>query len=437
VLDLVTYTHPNGTSASFNPREVEIRRALTPREEFRKRFAAARSDSGDLMRAGLFALKKGLLADFYRAVDKVLEIEPQHNAAVRVAELRKQLKTSLPDDPEVERKLRTIVGQPGMRTERSSHFILLTDTALEPREGSRKSRAHERLDLLEMFYETFLLLFNAQDVPLDPPQERMMVVLFHGQDDYDKYAAANNASAAGPAGFWDPRVNVSWFCDNGTSDRFTLLATLLGEVRKTAADTKTERDPRTIRQIRFLEFLRNLERENLDMSAVSRECFRQMAGNTGLLPRQTAIPIWLRDGLATWFEVPAGSAWAGIGAVTEERLEAYRALSGESPLRLNIDAIAAGDVFADLKAPGEKRQGVAQAWSLTQFLMETHHFPEFAAFCRALAQQPADAPLTPDAALQLFGQAFGTDRLSLQQGWRAYMRAVKTDREKLEGPRRE
>src|SRR5262249_17382076 len=158
----VRYTHPNGLSADFDLREVEIRKTPTLRNLFNKQIGAAGTDAGSLMQAANWALKKGMLAEFHQTVEKALQVEPRHPAATRVAELSKLIRTPLPDDPEVETKLRSLVPRPGLRIERSNHFILLTDTLNTPRERSRKSRAHEQFDLLERFYESFLLLLSAQ-----------------------------------------------------------------------------------------------------------------------------------------------------------------------------------------------------------------------------------------------------------------------------------
>ncbi len=44
------------------------------------------------------------------------------------------------------------------------------------------------------------------------------------------------------------------------------------------------------------------------------------------IPRHVGIPSWVQEGLATYFEAPAGATWAGVGAVNEQRLALYKAL---------------------------------------------------------------------------------------------------------------
>jgi hypothetical protein len=433
----VSYTHSSGKKVHFKLGErIEYKKAPTTREEFGKMLGAAGRNTDAIMKAGVWALKKALLPDFYRAVDKVLDIDPKHEAALKVMELRKEMKEPLPDDSETERKFRSIVQRPGMKIAKSNHFILMHDTPSKPegkegKEGKKKSRAQERLDLLEKVYESFLLLFHAQDVQLDIPKERMMVVLFQRYDDFHEYARDISPSLASAAGFWEQIRNVSYFYDHGTTERFKLLEQIMKEKRKEMEQAKKWKDPDTIRYVQVLELLMEVERENSDITVVSHECTHQMAGNTGLFPRHVGIPSWVHEGLATYFEAPGDGAWAGIGAVSIERLVFYRALADNDRVHSNIDFIVGDQIFDYARNLGATLHGYAQAWALTHFLIE-NHIKEFAAFYRMLGEMPPDVRLNPDLLKQLFSRVFGSDHKPLDQEWRSYMRNVKTDMEKLE-----
>src|SRR5262249_19088583 len=155
-----TYSHPIlKEPVYFGFDDVEHRKANTPQQEYGKRLTAAGKDANGLMQAGLWALKRGLVREFYAAVDKALEADPRHATAVRVRELKKQLEQPLKDNPDLERELQNIVKTPGMQAYKSDHFLLVSDAPTKPAQGQRKNRANERLDLLEKSYETFLMLF--------------------------------------------------------------------------------------------------------------------------------------------------------------------------------------------------------------------------------------------------------------------------------------
>src|SRR5258708_23876531 len=125
-------------------------------------------------------------------------MDAKDEEAVKVRELRKTMKEPLPDDPDEEKRFKSLVKRAGMRFEKSNHFILMTDTPTKAAKG-KKTRAQQRLDLLEKVYESFLLLFHAQDVQLNIPKERMMVVLFQKYEDFQEFSQAISPSTARPA----------------------------------------------------------------------------------------------------------------------------------------------------------------------------------------------------------------------------------------------
>jgi len=122
------------------------------------------------MKAALFGLKKGMVEEFYETVKLVLKADPQHKGAQRVMALKEKINEPLPESSAEEKDLRSFVkASSKMRAVPSKHFLLLTDTP--KKQGKKNSdRAEQRLKLLEDVYESFLLLFHAQDIELDIPK---------------------------------------------------------------------------------------------------------------------------------------------------------------------------------------------------------------------------------------------------------------------------
>ncbi|MBS0263825.1 MAG: DUF1570 domain-containing protein [Planctomycetes bacterium] len=435
---IVSYTHPNGSKVNFALDEVKIIKARTAREEFNRRLSQAGKDPDKIMQAAVWGLKKALLPEFYRAVDKVLEIDPSHQGAQLVEQVKKKIKEPLPDDPDAEKTFKSLVKQgTGMRVEKSKHFMLLTDTPLKPEKAAKgekqktKNRAAERLDLLEQVYESFVLLFHAQDISLDIPSERMMVVLFEKYEDFRDCAKSLSPALASASGFWDPITNISYFFDYGSSARFEMLKPIMTEMKKIEADAQKARDPEMIRFNKVLRLLVEVEKQNSDITVVSHECCHQMAGNTGLLPRHVDIPKWVHEGLATYFEAPASGGWAGIGAVSTERLVFYRILAERDEQHSNLDFVASDQIFDKAISKSGILFGYAHAWGLTHFLFEKH-LKELVTIYRVIGQMPPDVQLNPDILMKIFHRAFGTtDTKALNEEWRSYMRTIKTDLELL------
>jgi hypothetical protein len=431
----VTYQHPTIKEPLYfdlDPNTIEIKKTLTPAQEYNKLMSRAGKDPDEMMKAAVYALKRGLLREFHAGVKKVLEVNPEHETAKKVVELKAIIDKPLPESPDEEKEIRKFVKRSNMRIDRSDHFILLHDTPEKSDKKGRKPRAKARLDLLEQVYESFLLLFHAQAVELDIPRERMRVVLFSDEKDYLDFATNISPTLRKASGFWDPDRNVSVFYDHGTREEFKLLSTIEKTFKKDADEAKRNRSPgvaQIVRSANMLSMLIEVARENADIETVSHEATHQMAGNTGLLPRYVLIPSWVHEGLATYFEAPGDASWAGIGAVNDQRLEWYRALEPDRE-HSNIDFIVGDQIFDYARSHSGLLHGYGQAWALTHFLME-NHLTEFVAYYRKLGEMPPDTHLTPELLTDLFNQTFTGDRQTLDEEWRSYMRGLKSDIDRL------
>ena len=433
----VIYEHPTlKDKLYFNLEDVKIIKAKGSRGEFQSQLSKAGKDPDEMMKAAVFALKKGLLRDFYETVERILKSHPEHEAAKKVMDLKARIDTPLPDNPETEKKIRAVVKRKNMRIEKSKHYILLHDTPEKPLEGHSQNRAQERLALLEKVYESFLQLFSAQDIELNIPEERLMVVLFNKEADYLEYATAISPSLRSALGFWSPANNVAIFYDQGTGEDYAELNEILKSMEADAEQAKKNAmktgggaaTADLVRRTKTLKLLVAVDKENADIKTVSHECTHQMAGNTGLLPRHVDIPRWVHEGLATYFEAPGEATWAGIGAVNELRLEWYKGLEPDRT-HSNIKFIATDQIFDFAKSHGAVVHGYGQAWALTHFLME-NHVEKFVEYYRMLGEMPAATPLNPDLLNDLFVKVFGDNLKDLDGEWRTFMRSLQTDLER-------
>lgn len=419
---LVTYRHPSlkdQLAFHLDVDPMEIVEAPTLLQQFNKRFGQAGKDPAAMMKAAVWGLKKGLLRDFYSSMDKVLAIDPKYEPALKVLEMKKTVEAALTENPATEQELKALVQKPGMRIATSKHYILLTDTPSKAEAGRRRNRAEERLALLEQNYEIFIQLFTAQGVQgLEVPKERLKVILFQEYRDFHDYQNTLNPTLSSTSGFWDPARNVCAFHDGGTSEEFTALDNIAKGIKNQAEQARRQRgDPNLIRFAKTIDLLVEVSRENADVKTVTREGTLQLAGSTGLLPRQVMVPLWVKDGLATYFESPADAAWAGVGAVSDRRLAPERA---NLPLDLIVMDQAAGGLGGTRSLSG------GPSWALTHYLFE-NRMPELMNYYRMLAEMPADVVLGPDVLAQVFERAFGGDRKRVELEWRNGNRALKSD----------
>lgn len=423
----VTYSHPRYGRVYFDLDSIEIKKALTLQAQFNRQLGKAGKDSQKRMAAAQWALRNGLLPQFYTAIDKVLEIDPNHSRAALVKQLKQKMDAPLGDSSKQIAEMRALVGRDDMRIKQSKHFVLMHDTPDTQTRG-KLTRADERIELLETVYECFLLRFYAYGVQLEIPRERLKVLLFNEYKEYRLFADKLSPQLASASGFWEGERNTSVFFDHGTNDRYKALKDFSDRLQIRKKEAVRDRDlnaASTVRLADTLQMLIEIEREDNDITVVSHETTHQMAGNTGLLPRHVRIPSWVHEGLATYFETPDGATWAGIGAVNEERLSTYRALERDR-VHSNIGFIVGDQIFDYAGSLGATLHGYGQAWALTHFLLE-NHFQEFMAFYRRLGEMPPDTFLSQEIVNQLFDDSIKVSRDALDREWRTYMSTLKTD----------
>jgi len=426
----VTLVHPKFGQLHFSLDSVDIHKAPTTQQQFSKLFGKAQQsgDSAAMFKACVWALKHGLLDQYFEGVKKILTVDPNNVEAQRVVELKRKMDEPIYDSAQQSKELRELVRNDGMKIAQSNHFILLHDTPEKPVEGSKISRAEERLALLERVYESFLLLFYSRGMELEIPKERMKVVLFNEYDDYYQFATAHSPSLASAAGFYDPAINTSVFYDHGTDEEYKILSTVSKFYEKQADDAirqKQKGQAELIRFARTLKVLILIWRENKDITLVSHEATHQMAANTGLFPRHVHTPSWVHEGLATYFEAPGDATWAGIGAVNKDRLNWYKLLEADRE-HSNIDFIVSDQIF-DLSGNNLTTiLAYGQAWAMTHFLLE-NEFDKTMEYYRALGELPPHLVFQPETLQAVFNRVFGEDKAGLDQRWRAYMRGLKTD----------
>ncbi len=396
----------------------------------RKLRKAEKEKSADAcIEAARWALHQGLLQEFKDAASAAWRIDKNNAAVQRLAKMNLAIKQPLPDSPEQEQEMRQFVrGSRTMRFQRSDHFLLLHDTSDEKDKRSQKTRADERLELLETVFSSFLLKFSLEGYDLEVPKERLKVVLFAEKDDYLRFVELLGPNLSKASGFYDRKNNISVFYDQGTDESFESLYRLNQELQGQKKSLVKDRAPGARDVVRLadtIQLLTEVARENLDIEVVTHEATHHMASNTGLMPGEAPVPLWAAEGLATYFESPKDAAWSGIGAVNEERLEWYRELEGDRE-HSNIDFIVSDRVFRLAGSHGSTLHAYGQAWALTHFLMD-QHFDKLIKWYKLIAAKPADKPLSADELQATFDEVFGKDKSELDLEWRKYMRGLKTD----------
>lgn len=432
----VSFQHQRGM-LYFSAEDCRIIRTLSNDQRFGAAKAkAARTKTADsYLELALWCVENGMLKRADGALTAAWKLDQDHERVKLLAALTKYRRGTVPGSPDVEKEMRQFVrNDSDMKFVRSRHYALLHDTSDRFDPGYGKTIAQHRLDLLEKVYDSFYMKYALEGQPLKVPREPLRVVLFDNHADYLNFVKMLSPALKMAAGFYSPQENIAIFYRQKTDESFegaNRLVELLREIQKRARATRVAGGGEVIRFAKTLEMLIDIDGENEEIEVVTHEATHQLAANSGLLDREKFQVRWAHEGLASYFESPKEATWAGIGAVNQQRLEFYRILERD-PEHSSIEFVVTDRIF-DFAGNGFSVQAAyGQAWALTHFLMD-RHLPELVQFYQAMAVDGFETP--HDEAwraktLAAFRGSFG-DLDELEKEWRAYMRGLRTDIEKL------
>ena len=354
---------------------------------------AARADDGDAERVALVVrgdredreLEGAIVVE---AADgaMLLELDDQRLELVQAGEIRSRRRladSTTRATPRDEGK-RILAELPeGFELLVTRHYIVCFDT----------SRAYAQWcgALFEKLNDAFVNYWRRAGVEVEGTRRPLVVVIFSDRQRYEAHAARDLGAAA------DRVVGY-----------YNLLTNRVTTFDLTGSDQLARR-PTTSAGRAGLEILASPEAAGL-VSTLVHEASHQMAFNCGLHRRLAPVPVWLSEGVATFFETPdpGGRGWKGIGGVNRPRLDRFLAAYRPGVL----DAIVIGD------EPFREADGAidayARAWALTAFLAQTRK----QALVDYLATVGAKPPLgddSPDQRRRDFVAAFGAEPNELEE----------------------
>jgi len=264
------------------------------------------------------------------------------------------------------------------------HYLICFDT----------NRAYAQWcgSLFERLHDAFVNFWRRAGIEVVEPDGPLIVVIFADRQRYEAHAAGDLGAAA------DRVVGY-----------YNLLSNRVTTFDLTGSDSLVRRPAGSAGRA-GLEILAEPEAAGL-VSTLVHEATHQMAFNCGLHRRLAAVPLWVSEGVATYFETPdlaSSRGWRGVGGVNRPRLERFR-----TAIRPGMLAATVLDDESFRRAD-EAIDAYATAWALTAFLMQTRR-PAFVEYIRTLAAKP---PLSADdrqTRRQDFFDAFGAEPEALEE----------------------
>jgi hypothetical protein len=287
---------------------------------------------------------------------------------------------------------------PGFRVHDSKNYIVLYNTT--------RTYAEWSSSLLERLQRAFIKYWEKRGCKVKAPEQPLVVLVFSDKASYAEYSRAELGAAVGNViGYYSPNSNRTVMYD----------LTGMQAVRREGGSRGSLHD--------ITDLLSQPEAEPL-VATIVHEATHQISFNCGLQTRLVANPLWLSEGLATFFETPdlsSSRSWSGIGNVNYSRFDRYLDNYDAGRVTPLARMISDDQVFRD---PETAVDSYAQAWAWNYFLIRWKP-KEYAAYLKMLAEKPLLVDDDPKKRLAEFRKHFGADLEHLEAEFYRRMDRVK------------
>ena len=161
-----------------------------------------------------------------------------------------------------------------------------------------------------------------------------------------------------------------------------------------------------------------------NVATIIHEATHQLAYNCGLQKRFADNPMWVSEGLATFFESPDlrnPGKWRSIGRVNQVNLMRWRKYVGNRPQESLTTLLADDTRYRNAATASE---AYAEGWALTYFLIRTRR-SEYVDYLKQLSEGKPLAERTQRERIDMFEQAMGSTLIELDKDFVEHMRRVR------------
>ncbi len=161
-----------------------------------------------------------------------------------------------------------------------------------------------------------------------------------------------------------------------------------------------------------------------NVATIIHEATHQLAYNCGLQRRFADNPMWVSEGLATFFESPDRrnpGRWRNIGRVNHVNLARWHNYLGHRPQESLATLLADDTRFRNSSTA---TAAYAECWALTYFLIKTRR-KEYVEYLQMLSAGRPLAERTQRERIEMFETAFDTTLVELDKDFLTYMRRVR------------
>ena len=269
------------------------------------------------------------------------------------------------------------------------HYILCTNTSKEYAKWCGK--------LFERLMGSFQAYWERRGVKLEEPKLPLVAIVFANEDQFVEFARRDvGPESEGAKGYYSIFKN------------FVVLYDLSNGAAGGPATTPAEIE-------------RRLLTASFNVAAVIHEATHQIAFNTGMHQRAADNPLWLVEGMATFFETPdfnSKTGWRTAGALNRLRYRGFRDYQEHRRPKDSLEAlISSHSRFTD---PAKLQDAYAESWALSYFLIRTRR-DEYLDYLARVAKKRPFLWERPENRMEDFRAAFGDDLEKLDRDFLRFM----------------
>lgn len=242
--------------------------------------------------------------------------------------------------------------------------------------------------LYERLFRGFYSFWKNQGLKLNEPAAPLVALVFADKATYVKYANGEmGARAADTIGFYSFTTNRVTMYDLTGVDRLPVQ----GRRPQSAA---------------HINLILSQPKASRTVATIVHEATHQLAFNCGLQLRLADIPMWLSEGIATYFETPdldSSKGWRTVGKVSSHHQYIFRKSLGKRGDDSLTKLLQDDKRFLGTEGVGE---AYAEAWALNYFLIQKYR-KEYLEYLQLLSQKEPYRFDTPEGRLTQFRRFFG------------------------------
>lgn len=299
-----------------------------------------------------------------------------HIWMVQPEQLVKREPTGMPlvpvTDTEMSKRLLKELGG-GFAIYRTQHYVVAYN--------SNEAYARQVAAMFEQLYKGFFTYWKNQDWDLPEPEYPLVAVVLKDRSSFLRYAEK--------------------------------------DIGETARDLIGYYHLSSNRMITF-----NIPNFERNVSTIIHEATHQLAYNCGLQKRFSDNPMWVSEGIATYFETPDRrnpTKWRNIGRVNQVNLNRWRKYLRNRGGDSLVSLVAEDNRF---RSAASAEAAYGEAWALTYFLIRTRR-SQYVDYLKELSTGRPLAARSPKERVQLFEEKFETTMSDIDSELVTYMRRVR------------